>query len=256
MQWWDMINPLLVAVAGTLLVGWLIRRAGHERRIWRFAVFLPVIAGAADLTENILLRAAIAAFPSVPGSAGVLADVTKMKLLSLMVMVPIAVGLGAVALVGSFRGGQRGRVAGVLAVALVITACCESRPMIEGQWIGDLRQAQRSQRMEVSVDSSGMPASVSIAGWGLEQAPASATPVGADSLGFTALAGTDTAFGARSTADPGAARRGGAPTPPLSSCGGSTRSPTRSGPPSSGPTGPARVACWASRPFPNSEAVP
>jgi hypothetical protein len=114
MQWWDMINPLLVAVAGTLLMAWLIRRAGHERRIWRFAVFLPVIAGAADLTENILLRAAIAAFPSVPGSAAVLADVTKTKLLSLMVVVPIAVGLGAVALVRLFRGGQRDRVAGAL----------------------------------------------------------------------------------------------------------------------------------------------
>jgi len=192
LQWWDMINPLLVAVAGTLLMAWLIRRAGHERRIWRFAVFLPAIAGAADLTENLLLRAAIIAFPSVPGSAGVLADVTKLKLLSLMVMVPIAVGLGAVALVRSLKGGLRGRVAGALAVTLVITACSQPGPMLEGQWIGDLRQAERSQRMEVSVDSIGRPATVSIAGWGLDRSPASPLPAGADSLGFTALAGTDT----------------------------------------------------------------
>ena len=192
LQWWDMINPLLVAVAGTLLMAWLIRRAGHERRIWRFAVFLPVIAGASDLTENLLLRAAIVAFPSVPGAAGLLADVTTVKLLSLMVMVPIAVGLGAVALVRSVTGGLRSRLVGALAVALVITACREPGPMIEGQWIGDLRQAERSQRMEVSVDSSDRPASVSIGGWGLDQAPASPVPAGADSLGFTALAGTDT----------------------------------------------------------------
>jgi pimeloyl-ACP methyl ester carboxylesterase len=102
------------------------------------------------------------------------------------------VGLGAVALVRSLKDGLRGRVAVALAVTLVITACSAPGPMIEGEWIGDLRQAERSQRMEVSVDSSGRPATVSIAGSGLDRAPASPVPAGADSLGFTALAGTDT----------------------------------------------------------------
>lgn len=111
-QWWDMLNPLLVTVAGTLLMAWLIGRAGHERRIWRFAAFLPVIAGAADLVENLLLRAAVVAFPSVPESASVLATVTKVKLLSLMVMVPIAVGLGAVVLVRWARTRLRHRTPG------------------------------------------------------------------------------------------------------------------------------------------------
>jgi hypothetical protein len=104
LQWWDMLNPLLVSVAGTLLIAWLIVHAGHQRRIWRFALFLPAIAGTADLAENLLLRAAIVSFPSIPGSAGLLASVTKVKLLSLMILVPVAIGLGVVVLARRVRG--------------------------------------------------------------------------------------------------------------------------------------------------------
>lgn len=188
-QWWDMPNPLLLTVAGTLLMAWLIRQAGHERRIWRFAVFLPGIAGVADLIENFLLRAAIAAFPSVRGSGALLANVTKAKLLSLMVMVPIAIGLGVVVLARSIRARFR---PGAVLLALVTIACGGSSPETAGQWIGDLRRGERSQRLEVSVDSSGRAISVSLASSGLSNAPARQLPAGRDSLAVTASVGPDT----------------------------------------------------------------
>lgn len=188
-QWWDMLNPLLITVAGTLLMAWLIKHAGHQRRIWRFALFLPGIAGTADLVENFLLRAAIVAFPSVRGSGGLLANITKAKLLGLMVMVPIAIGLGAVVLTRSVRARFR---AGALLLALVTMACGGSSPEIAGQWIGDLRRGEVSQRLEVSVDSSGQTIRVHLAASGLSNAPARQVPIGPDSLAVTASAGTDT----------------------------------------------------------------
>lgn len=199
-QWWDMLNPLLITVAGTLLMAWLIRHAGHERRIWRFAVFLPGIAGAADLIENFLLRAAIAAFPSVSGSGGMLANLTKVKLLSLMVMVPIAIGLGAVVLTRSVRARFR---ASVLLFALATIACGGSPPEIAGHWIGDLRRGESSRRLEVSVDSSGQAISVSLAASELSNAPARLVPTGPDSLAVTASAGTDTVHLRGAVADGG-----------------------------------------------------
>jgi hypothetical protein len=105
-QWWDMVNPPLIAVAGTLLLGWLVVRAGHERRIWRFAVFLPLIAGAADVAENMMLHATIMAFPDGISGAATLETATKIKLLCLMLVVPIALGLGAVSLVRAIRTGR------------------------------------------------------------------------------------------------------------------------------------------------------
>jgi len=64
--------------------------------------------------------------------------------------------------------------------------------MLDGQWIGDLRQGESRQRMEVSVASGGGRGSVSIAAWGLDKAPASLAAAGSDSLAFTGSVGTDT----------------------------------------------------------------
>jgi hypothetical protein len=188
-QWWDMLNPFLIAVAGTLLMAWLIRHAGHERRIWRFALFLPGIAGAADLIENVLLRAAIVAFPAVTGSSAILTNITKVKLLSLMVMIPIAIGLGAVVLARSVTARFR---ASVLLFALATIGCGESSPEVTGQWIGELQRGESRRRLEVSVDSSGQAIRVTLAASELSNAPARLVSSGPDSLAVTAAAGADT----------------------------------------------------------------
>ena len=111
-QWWDMLNPVLVAVAGTLLVSWLINRAGHQRRIWRYAAMLPLLAAVADVAENLLLRAAIVAHPELPAMAVLLPSVTKAKLLGLMLTVPIAIGLSFAAIVRAARARMRRPPAG------------------------------------------------------------------------------------------------------------------------------------------------
>lgn len=103
-QLWDFLNPLLVAVAGTLLLGWLVQHAGLTRRIWRYSVLLAPFAALADALENLLLRAAIVAYPAPAPLAPVLETTTKLKLAALMVLVPVAIGMGLVALVRRVRG--------------------------------------------------------------------------------------------------------------------------------------------------------
>lgn len=78
-------------------------------------------------------------------------------------------------------------LASLPAIALLVASCAE-RPVIEGRWLGDLRLGESTQRIEITVDSGGESASVSLAAWGLEKHPANVLLLPGDSL----LIGGDT----------------------------------------------------------------
>lgn len=66
--------------------------------------------------------------------------------------------------------------------------------MTTGQWIGDVRHPGTAERLEVSIDSTGRSAQISLPSWRLDKALASSEAAGADSLAFTAVVDSDTVF--------------------------------------------------------------
>ena len=62
-QVWDLLNPILMGVAGTMLLGWLVKRRQRSGSAWRFVVLLPVAVLASDLLENGIISVAVSAFP-------------------------------------------------------------------------------------------------------------------------------------------------------------------------------------------------
>lgn len=105
------------------------------------------------------------------------------------------------------------RLSGSVVLAI---ACTAPSVRTSGDWIGDLRHPAAAERMEVTVDSGGRSARISLAGWQLDQAVASSAPAGADSLAFIAVVGRDT-IGIRGMVREGAwtgeARRGSQAVP-------------------------------------------
>ena len=78
-QLWDVLNPILMGVAGAMVLGWLLQRSERAHSPWRYAVWLPVILFAADLLENLVLSVAVAAFPGRSAIASALPLVTTAK---------------------------------------------------------------------------------------------------------------------------------------------------------------------------------
>lgn len=62
-QVWDLLNPILIGVAGAMLLGWLLKRGQRATSSWRFVVLLPVALLTADLLENLVIAIAVGAFP-------------------------------------------------------------------------------------------------------------------------------------------------------------------------------------------------
>ena len=58
-QLWDTFNPLLIALLGVLLVGWLLQRARIDSSGWRRLILVPLITPLADLVENGMILSAI-----------------------------------------------------------------------------------------------------------------------------------------------------------------------------------------------------
>ncbi|NNF13600.1 MAG: hypothetical protein HKN72_10260 [Gemmatimonadetes bacterium] len=62
-QVWDLLNPILMGVAGALLLGWLLKRGRRATSVWRWVVVFPVVLLMADLLENLVISVAVSAFP-------------------------------------------------------------------------------------------------------------------------------------------------------------------------------------------------
>ena len=78
-QVWDLLNPILIGVAGAMLLGWLLERSQRTDSGWRFVVLLPVAALGADLLENLVISIAVGAFPDLGALGNVLPLVTAAK---------------------------------------------------------------------------------------------------------------------------------------------------------------------------------
>ena len=78
-QVWDVLNPILIGVAGAMLLGWLIKRGQRESSAWRFVVLLPVALLAADLLENLVISIGIGAFPDRAVVVNALPPITAAK---------------------------------------------------------------------------------------------------------------------------------------------------------------------------------
>jgi uncharacterized protein len=99
----------------------------------------------------------------------------------------------------------------LLAISLLTAACARPRPMTSGQWIGDVRHAGAAERIDVSIESGGRSARISLPAWRLDSALALPAPAGADSLAFTVASDGETVFfrgAVQAGAWTGEARRG------------------------------------------------
>ena len=91
---WALLNPILIGVAGAMILGWLLNRSRRADSGWRFVVLLPVAALCADLLENLIISIAIGAFPDLVASSQALPVVTAAKFGAV-----IAMGVSVVLLV-------------------------------------------------------------------------------------------------------------------------------------------------------------
>lgn len=90
-QAWDLLNPILIGVAGAMLLGWLLKRSRRAESAWRFVILLPVAALIADLTENLVISMALGAFPDVGAIGHALPIVTAAKFGAVIAMMVSAV---------------------------------------------------------------------------------------------------------------------------------------------------------------------
>lgn len=85
-QVWDLLNPILIAVAGAMLLGWLLKGSRRANTRWRFVVVFPVVALFADLVENLVISLGVATFPHVGVAGMALPVVTGIKFGAVMGM--------------------------------------------------------------------------------------------------------------------------------------------------------------------------
>ncbi len=78
-QRWDIANPVLLAMLGLALVGWLLHQTGLAESRWRGALLLALVAPAADLLENVVIGASLSAYPQTAGVAGLLPALSTIK---------------------------------------------------------------------------------------------------------------------------------------------------------------------------------
>ena len=78
-QVWDLLNPILIGIAGAMLLGWLLKRSQRASSTWRFVVLLPVALLTADLLENLVISIAVGSFPDRAAMGNALPLVTAVK---------------------------------------------------------------------------------------------------------------------------------------------------------------------------------
>ena len=110
-QLWDLLNPILMGVAGAMLLGWMLKRGQRSSSAWRFTVLLPVLLLAADLLENVVLSIAVAAFPDRTAASHALPVLTAVKF-GAAISTMFAVVLLALAWIRDRLSGGPGRARG------------------------------------------------------------------------------------------------------------------------------------------------
>ena len=105
----DMLYALIFAVAGTLVLAWILGRLVAPTNPVGGVVLLPVLAGALDLVENVGILGLLALFPSVPSALGAaLGLVTSGKLILVnLSTVSTILGLIVLTVVALFREYRR-----------------------------------------------------------------------------------------------------------------------------------------------------
>lgn len=78
-QIWDLLNPILIGVAGAMVLGWLLKRGQRANSTWRFVVLLPVALLTADLLENLVISIGVGAFPDRAAIGNALPFITAAK---------------------------------------------------------------------------------------------------------------------------------------------------------------------------------
>jgi len=78
-QVWDLLNPILIGVAGAMALGWLLKRSQRETSTWRLVVLLPVVLLVADLLENAVISLVVGAYPGRAAIGNTLPLVTATK---------------------------------------------------------------------------------------------------------------------------------------------------------------------------------
>src|SRR5262245_29606435 len=86
------------------------------------------------------------------------------------------------------RDWSRGRAAAVfLGLSLLAAAGEKPLPVAAGRWIGDARESQGVDRLEIQVDSAAASAELTLPAWGLARVPLSAATSDAHGLDFTGV---------------------------------------------------------------------
>lgn len=106
-QVWDLLNPILIGVAGAMLLGWLLKRSRRANSDWRFVVLLPVAALCADLLENLVISIAVGAFPDLGALGSVLPLVTAAKFGAVIATMVSVVLLALLWIRDRFSGARR-----------------------------------------------------------------------------------------------------------------------------------------------------
>lgn len=83
-QLWDLLNSFLMGGTALLLIAWLLKRIGAAGGIWRWLAAVPLAVVAAELTENLVLLAALRAYPARSGVSALLPALTGIKFLALL----------------------------------------------------------------------------------------------------------------------------------------------------------------------------
>jgi hypothetical protein len=94
-QVWDLVNPILIGLAGAMLLGWLLKRGQRADSAWRLVVLLPVVLIIADFLENVVISISIGAFPDRLVIGGVLPLVTAAKFGAALATLVVAVLLAS-----------------------------------------------------------------------------------------------------------------------------------------------------------------
>jgi hypothetical protein len=106
-QLWDVLNPVLIGVAGAMLLGWLLKRGERAGSAWRFVLVLPVALLTADLLENSIIAIGISAYPEPTALGMALPIVTAAKFGAAMVTVVAMVLLALMWLRDGVSGSSR-----------------------------------------------------------------------------------------------------------------------------------------------------